>query len=336
MARPVGIREVAERAGVSIGTVSNVLNKPDIVARATRERVQAIIEDMGFVRNDLARQLKMGRGKTLGMIVLSVANPFFAELAHACESAAEEAGYTVVLGSSDHLQAREERYMDLFEEQRVSGLLITPANGASERMKSMHNRGMRMVLFDALADQAEFCTVALDGFEGGKVAVEHLVETGRKRIAFVAGASYLIEDRWAGAQWVCDHNPGVSLERIDTVDQSVAAGHATGLAIAALPADQRPDAIFAGTDQLAIGLMQALAFSRGIDVPRDLAIVGYDDIDYAASALIPLTTIRQPTDAIAREAIRLIEADSQDEPHDHERIRLMPELIIRASSSARA
>jgi LacI family transcriptional regulator len=332
MTGPVGIREVAERAGVSIGTVSNVLNKPEIVAKSTRERVQSIIEDMGFVRNDLARQLKMGRGKTLGMIVLSVANPFFADLAHACESAAEEVGYTVILGSSDHMQAREDRYMDLFEEQRVSGLLITPSAGATERMKNKHDRGMRMVLFDALADQSEFCTVALDGLEGGKLAVQHLVDTGRKRIAFVAGASYLIEDRWTGAQWVCDNNPGVSLERIDTVDQSVAAGHATGEAIAALPAHQRPDAIFAGTDQLAIGLMQALVLADDIDVPRDIAIIGYDDIDYAASAIIPLTTIRQPTDAIAREAIRLIEADSQLEPHDHERIRLMPELIVRAST----
>lgn len=334
MAGPVGIREVAERAGVSIGTVSNVLNKPEIVATRTRELVQSVIEELGFVRNDLARQLKMGRGKTLGMIVLSVANPFFADLAHACEAAAEEAGYTVVLGSSDHLQAREERYMDLFEEQRVSGMLITPTNGATQRMKSKHNRGMRMVLFDALADESEFCSVALDGLEGGKLAVSHLVETGRKRIAFVAGASYLIEDRWEGANWVCDRNPGVSLERLDTVDQSVAAGHATGLAIAERPPEERPDAIFAGTDQLAIGLMQALVLTKDIDVPRDIAIIGYDDIDYAASAIIPLTTIRQPTDAIAREAIRLIEADSQDVPHDHERIRLMPELIVRASTPA--
>src|SRR6187431_2551843 len=103
MPGPVGIRDVAARAQVSVGTVSNVLNKPDIVSPATLEKVQKVMDELGFVRNDLARQLKMGGGTTLGMIVLNVANPFFGDLAHACETAAEDLGHTVIVGSSDQL-----------------------------------------------------------------------------------------------------------------------------------------------------------------------------------------------------------------------------------------
>lgn len=117
------MREVAVHAQVSVGTVLNALSRPHVVAQTTLERVQAAIEELGFVRNDLARQLRMGGGKTLGMIMLNMANPFFAGLAQACEAAAEEVGYTVQLGSSDQLRERENRYVDLFEEQRVGGMI---------------------------------------------------------------------------------------------------------------------------------------------------------------------------------------------------------------------
>lgn len=334
MPGPVGIRQVAERAQVSVATVSNVLNKPEMVAASTIERVKSVMEELGFVRNDLARQLKMGTGSTLGMIVLSMANPFFAELAQACESAAEEAGHTIILGSSDRLREREDRYIDLFEEQRVGGMLIAPFDGPTERMERMHARGMRMVLFDNTPDEAPFCSVALDGFLGGALAIEHLIATGRKRIAFLAGESHLLEDRWAGAKQACAAHPEVKLERL-TSDQTVAAGHAAGLRLAAMPPLSRPDAVFAGNDQAAIGLLQALVLAGNVRVPDDIAVVGYDDIEYAASAIIPLTTIRQPVAEIAREAIRLALAEPVSGEHVHERIRLSPELVVRDSTARR-
>ena len=155
------MREVAVHAQVSVGIVSNALNRPHVVAQTTLERVQAAIEELGFVRNDLARQLRMGGGKALGMIILNMANPFFAGLAQACETAAGEVGYTAQLGSSDQLRERENRYVDLFEEQRVGGMMIAPFDGATAHMRRVHDRGMGMVLFDACADESEFCTVEL-------------------------------------------------------------------------------------------------------------------------------------------------------------------------------
>lgn len=334
MAGPVGIREVAKRANVSIGTVSHVLNKPEIVARQTIERVHAAMDELGFVRNDLARSLRLGSSTTVGMMVLDVANPFFADLAHACESAAEELGYTVIVGSSDGLREREDHYLDLFAEQRVGGLLIAPVAGATDRMRRLHERGVRMVLFDAFADD-EFCTVSMDGVAGGELALAHLITTGRRRITFLDGPSYLFEDRWMGARKAVAENPGVDISRIDAADSTVAAGAAAGRQIADMPPHERPDAVFAGTDQLAIGLAQALVLDDRVDAPAEIAIVGYDGIEYASTAIIPLTTVRQPIEAIASEAMRLLSAEDPGSGHRHERVRLSPRLVVRDSTPVR-
>lgn len=335
MARTVGIREVAAHAGVSVGTVSNVLNKPDIVSAGTLERVLQVMDELGFVRNDLARQLKMGGGTTLGMIVLNVANPFFGDLAHACEAAAEELGHTLILGSSDQLVGREDRYIDLFEQQRVRGMLIAPMAGPTSRIDRLALRGMPVVLFDVNASLGDYCSVALDGSAGGYLAAMHLIETGRRRIAFVGGPRQQIEDRWRGVQRAVDEMGGVSLEYVDTADQTILEGRRIGEQISARPVSDRPDAVFGANDLLALGVMQALVLAPRIDVPRDIAIVGYDDIDYAASAIVPLTSVRQPIEVLAHEAVRLVlaAAAEQDDGHEHEHLLLSPTLIVRDSSA---
>lgn len=333
MAGPVGIREVAVHAGVSIGSVSNVLNKPHVVSQNTLKKVLASMDELGFVRNDLARQLKMGGGTTIGLIVLNVANPFFGDLAHACEVAAEARGHTIILGSSDQLEKREDRYIDLFEEQRVRGMLIAPLDGATERIQRLLRRGMPLVLFDIHADEGDFCSVAMDGQAGGHLAATHLIETGRRRVAFLGGPLHQVDDRWLGAQQAIDAHHDVTLTYIDTADQKIADGREAGTRIAALPAEERPDAVFAANDLLALGVMQGLILASDIDVPRDIAIIGYDDIDYAASAIVPLTTIRQPKAQLANEAVRLVLDESVNRAlHVHEHRLLPPELIVREST----
>jgi LacI family transcriptional regulator len=336
VAGPVGIREVAQHAGVSIGTVSNVLNKPESVSPKNLLRVTKVMDELGFVRNDLARQLKMGGGTTLGMIVLNVANPFFAALAHACEAAAEEAGYTIVFGSSDQVSSREDRYAELFEQQRVTGMIIAPLDGPTARMEQLRRRGMPMVLFDFHSDTSPFCTLALDGRRGGYLAARHLIEGGRKHIAFLGGPLRQVEDRWIGAMAACAETSGVRLSHIDTADQTVAEGRAAGLALRSLAPEDRPDAVFAANDLLGLGLMQSVVLAKDIRIPEDLAIVGYDDIDYAAWAIVPMSTVRQPVALLARESIRMILAEkAASTDHVHEHLLLDPELIVRDSSRAR-
>jgi LacI family transcriptional regulator len=330
----VGIRDVAQAAGVSVGTVSNVLNYPDQVSAKTLAKVQQAMQSLGFVRNGLARQLRMGRGTAIGFVVVNIANPFFADLAHELESAAEEVGHTVVLGSSDQNAAREQRYIDLFDEQRVRGLLIVPQQGLTPRLSRLRAGGTPVVLFDGNIESDEVCSVGLDGSAGGYMAVRHLVVTGRRRLVVAGGPLSQIGDRVSGAARAAQETPGVTLSIIETEDLTVQQGRLVAERILALREEDRPDAVFAANDLLAIGLVQTLIVDRTLSIPRDIAIVGYDDIDFAASTVVPLSTIRQPRESLARAALDLLEQEvAGDELHRHGRNLLQPELIVRASST---
>jgi LacI family transcriptional regulator len=334
--RPVRIRDVAARAGVSVGTVSNVLNQPEQVTPRNLERVQRAMEELGFVRNEVARQLRHGGSTVLGMVTLSHSNPFFGDIAHAAEIAAEEFGYTVVTGSSDQDQQREDRYIDLFEVQRVRGLMIAPLDGVSPRLAQMRARGTPVVIFDHRVDTEHYSSVQMDGVAGGYLAIKHLIESGRRRLVYAGGPLNQVIDRLTGASKAVQEHTGVSLTIMETSDLSVQEGRALGARIGGLPAAERPDGVFAANDMLAIGILQELLLTEGVSVPDDIAIVGYDDIEFAESTMVPLTSIRQPREQIAREAIRMLlaEAESPD-GFEHERRMLEPKLIVRASTRPR-
>lgn len=329
MQRSVGIRELADDLGVSIGSVSNAINHPDLVSKRMRDRVAEAAARLGFVRNELARQLRSGFGTTVGMIVLDIANPFFASLASICQEAAEAKGLNVILASSNQDEAREARLVHLFEEQRVRGLLIAPVNGPSATMSLVQQRGMPMVLFDDTHPSSEFCSVALNGYAAGRMAAEHLASKGRRRITFVGGPIDQVSDRFTGARDVCE-SLGLELAFEATAAQTVVYGRQAGERIfdGSRPA---PDGIFAANDVLALGLLQAIRARNELNIPRDLSIVSVDDSEYAASAVVPLTTLRQPLDKIAVSSIDLLETHG-DDAHTHRHIGLAPELIVRMSS----
>src|ERR1700735_3556637 len=198
---PVSIREVAAHAGVSVGTVSNVLNRPDIVAQPTRDRVNAAIKALGFVRNESARQLRAGRSRTIGLVVLDVANPFFTDVARGVEDEANKAGLAVILCNSDDQERKEKRYLELLEEHRVQGVLITPVVGAGSRLGRLQRRGTPVVLVDSRSPSRGQCSVAVDDVLGGDLAVSHLLSAGHQRIAYVAGPASIrqVVDRHEGA-----------------------------------------------------------------------------------------------------------------------------------------
>lgn len=329
----VGIREVAAEAGVSVATVSNVLNKPEAVSDATKQKVVTAMAELGFIRNELARQLKMGGGTTLGMIVLNASNPFFADLTHACEAIAEEVGHTIIFGSSDQSLARENRYIDLFAELRVSGLLVVSTNGATPAIDQLARRGVPIVLFDHTIHSGEYCSVAADGVVGGYDAVSHLLRKGRRRVAFVGGPMAQVQDRWLGAQRAVEHHGSATLSFWNTADQTVVDGHAIGVKISRMAPMERPDAVFAANDLLALGVLQALVRSEGLHVPADVAIVGYDGIEYGSSAVVPLTTVEQPTEQLARQAIDLVLDHSRSpQDHVHRHVLVPPVLQVRSTT----
>ncbi|MTE24311.1 LacI family DNA-binding transcriptional regulator [Microbacterium sp. ZXX196] len=331
----VSIRDVANQAGVSVGTVSNVLNRPESVAAHTVDRVRAAIDALGYVRNDAARQLRAGRSDTVGLVVLDAGNPFFSDLARGAEDAAAERGLSVLLGNSDERPDREDAYLGLFEEQRVRGVLLSPSSERLETAERLRAHGIPVVLVDRSAPGSPFSSVAVDDEHGGYIAARHLLDQGRRRIAFVGGQRSLrqVADRLAGAERAAAETPGGRVEHVPTEQLTVLAGREAGAALGARA--PRPDAVFAVNDLVALGVMQALVMLGSVRIPEDVALIGYDDIAFAQSAVVPLTSIRQPAHLIGSTALALLDALAADPTHATETIEFDPELVVRASTGAR-
>ncbi len=329
----VSVRDVALDAGVSVGTVSNVLNRPEKVAPATVERVQRSIDRLGFVRNDAARQLRAGRSRTIGLVVLDVRNPFFTEVARGAEERAAEHGLSVLLANSDERHAREAIHLDLFEEQRVLGVLVTPAGEDIHRLERMRDRGIPVVLVDRQSPDLRLSSVAVDDVEGGRIAAEHLLSIGRRRLAFAGGPVGLrqVSDRLEGAQ-AAALATGASLELLETGAPTVEEGRRIGDEILGRRADRRPDAVFAANDLLALGLLQSLVMRGDVRVPEDIALIGYDDIDFSAAAVIPLSSVRQPAALIGSTAVELLLRLRDGGGPPPEQVVFQPELVVRAST----
>jgi LacI family transcriptional regulator len=329
------IRDVAERAGVSLGTVSNVLNRPDMVAEETRLRVLRAIEALGFVRNGSAHQLRAGRNPYIGLVVLDIANPFFTEVARGAEDAANEGGYVVILCNSDASPDKESDYLHVLEEQRAQGLLITPVLDDPSYLQRLSQRGIAVTLLDCSCQTTDFCSVAVDDVYGATLAINHLLELGHRRIAFVNGPLSIRQcaDRYEGVQKALQAaglEPEQALLNINLAALNPIEGEKSAEAL--LNTNERPDAIFCANDLLALGVMRGL-HQRGYSVPVDFALVGYDDIDVASVLSTPLTSVRQPKYQLGHTAARLLfDEIANPKTHQHQRIVYQPELIIRESS----
>lgn len=201
MAHSVGIKDVARAAGVSVGTVSNVINRPDTVATETRARVLSAIDRLGYVRSESARQLRAGRSRIMGLLVLDMGNPFFVDVARGAERAAREAGLGVMVCNSAQNPGEEAEYLSLFAEQRVRGVLLTPADATGRNIEGFRRHNIPFVLVDRVAEGTTECSVSVDDVAGGALAVRHLVDAGHRSIAYVSGPPGLnqVRDRRTGA-----------------------------------------------------------------------------------------------------------------------------------------
>lgn len=333
----VNIKEVALRAGVSVGTVSNVLNRPQAVAEPTRLTVQSAIDELGFVRNGSASRLRSTRSHVVGLVVHDIANPFFTEVACGAEQALELRGYTVMLCNSGDSVERQERHLQFLAEQRVAGVLITPVDPDRDRrvLERLRKRGLAVVLVDESASSEHACSVAVDDVRGGELAGEHLLAIGRRRIVYVTGPAGLRQsrDRGVGLRRAirADVDRETNEATLDVVEVPTLNGRAGHAAVAEIMA-HRPDAVFCANDMLALGVLRGL-FEAGVSVPDDVALVGYDDIEFAQLAAVPLTSIRQPAGPIGETAAGLLADEcSDDAGHVHQRITFSPELVLRRST----
>ncbi|MEU5765559.1 LacI family DNA-binding transcriptional regulator [Streptomyces asoensis] len=338
MAQPVGIKDVARAAGVSVGTVSNVINRPDTVATETRARVLSAIDRLGYVRSESARQLRAGRSRIMGLLVLDMGNPFFVDVARGAERAARDAGLGVMVCNSAESAGEEAEYLSLFAEQRVRGVLLTPADATGRNIASFRRHGIPFVLVDRVSEGTTECSVSVDDVAGGELAVRHLVDAGHRSIAYVSGPPGFtqVRDRRTGAlNALAEAGLGPrNLRELPTERLDVAAGRDAGARLLGLA--ERPTAVFCANDLLALGVLQAM-YAAGVNVPQDLAIVGYDDIEFAAAAAVPLTSVRQPAVTMGALAAGMLLEETEEggagaARHEHRRVVLQPELVVRRSS----
>jgi LacI family transcriptional regulator len=364
----ISIKDVARDAGVSVGTVSNVINRPDTVSVDVRARVTAVIQHLGYVRSESARQLRAGRSRMMAMLVLDMANPFFVEIARGAERVARDAGFAVMLCNSGQDPEVEADYLSLFAEQRVRGLLVVPTDADLPHFARFRRNGIPYVLVDRVASSTDTCSTSVDDVAGGELAIRHLIRAGHTSIAYINGPAALAQcrDRLTGARAAIEAaapSPA-TLSVLEVEQMTVASGRDAGARLLGL--SSRPTAVFCVNDLVALGVLQAM-FAAGIKVPDEIAIVGYDDIEFAAAAAVPLTSVRQPAYRMGQAAAELLIAESQasaparnapaenasgertaadttaadggattaDVQHVHRRVVFQPELVVRASSPAR-
>ncbi|MFJ6217244.1 LacI family DNA-binding transcriptional regulator [Streptomyces sp. NPDC092296] len=331
--------DVAKLAGTSTAVVSYVINNgPRPVAPATRERVLAAIEQLGYRPNSVAQAMASRRTNLIGMVVPDARQPFFAELAHAVERVASERGKLVLIGNSDYRDDREVHYVRAFLGMRVSGLILVsqgPSERAAEEFAAIE--GARVVLLHRRPEGIDDVAVVTDDVGGAEAAVRHLLEVhGHPYVACFGGpvASPAPGDP------VVDHIEGwaraMEAHGVLTAKHLVEAPFdrygTYRAALELLGSPDRPPAIFCSTDDQAIGVLRA-ARELGLRVPQDLAVTGFDDIPEASFCDPPLTTIASDRDAMARAAVDLVLDDSLLVPgSDTERVRQFPNrLVIRRS-----
>jgi LacI family transcriptional regulator len=337
-AAATGIKDVAKRAGVSVGTVSNVLNRPESVSEATRRKVQRAIVELGFIRNEAGRHLRAGRSRTIAYLMLDASNPFFTDVAKGVEEIARDNGIAVFLCNSDSDGSREVDYLGLLAEQRVRGILVTPVGDDVSQLEQFRRR-IPIVLVDRAAGK-DWCSVGVDDVDGGMLAVTHLIEQGHRRVAFIGGPMHTVQvaDRLRGSHSAFETAglPPKDLVVLPTEALNFAEGLRAGERLLGLPRARRPTAAFCANDLVALGLLQQMT-TTGVDVPGELAIVGYDDIGFAGAAAVPLSSVRQPRELLGRTAAELLLTESKDsDGHVHQQVVFHPELVVRTSSLTRS
>ncbi|MFC5753852.1 LacI family DNA-binding transcriptional regulator [Actinomadura rugatobispora] len=337
------IREVARRAGVSVGTVSNVLNRPDLVAEATRDRVRAAIQELGFVRNESARRLRQGprrssdrratkpRPRAFGIVVEDLTNPYATDVARGAELTLNDAGHDALWLSSEYSARKERRNLDMLVEHEAAGVLVVPVGldpAGIDRLRS--SSGMAVVLIDHAGP--DVCSVQVDHVAGGDIAAAHLLTLGRERLVFVTGrpAPLPVVERGEGAARTLAKAGGG--EMITLTQRALSPTEGRAAAHRLLKMSPVPTGVFCANDLLAIGLTNEL-LRLGVSIPDEIAVIGYDDIELATSSAVPLTTIRQPRFSVGEEAAELALAEwAEGESHLHRQVILTPELVERESA----
>lgn len=327
------IRDVAHQAGVSVTTVSHVINETRFVSDELRQRVLAAMADLDYQPNALARSLRRKQTHTLGMILPDSANPFFAEVAHSIERASFARGYNAILCNSGGDLDKELVYANVLMEKQVDGIIFVAAGLSTEHIQAILAREVPLVVVDRDLPGIEVDAVLCDNLGGGYAATQHLIQLGHRRIGCITGPS----DVTPSAERVMGYRRALA-EKGQPVDETLiqrgdfqfASGATAMHYFLSLP--EPPTAVFACNDLMAIGAISAATELRR-RVPDDLAVVGFDDVALASFSNPPLTTIAQPKQEMGELAIDLLLARAADRAAPPQRRLLPARLVVRRSST---
>lgn len=327
----VTIYDVAKEANVSIATVSKVINKTGRISEKTKRRVLDVMKELDYQPNMLASALMGKQTKTIGLLIPDLANPFFSELARSIEDRGHELGYNLVICSTDYQTDKENKYLTLLKQKSVDGFILASGFENLDKVEELIKQEIPVAIVARDFPMFSINAVALDDFMGGYLAASHLIELGHTNIGVIARDVWSNRERIRGFKQALAEKSlpfFADFEYIEDINH-VKAGK--GITHKYLQSSDRPTAIFACNDLLAIGAIQA-AKECGLHVPEELSIVGFDNTMIATIVEPPLTTIAQPIQNMGNEVMNLMVSMIKGERKEQVRMTLLPTLVQREST----
>jgi DNA-binding LacI/PurR family transcriptional regulator len=326
------IKDVAARAEVSVATVSHVINNTRFVTPELRDRVLAVMQEMDYEPNLVARGLRSNRTNLVALVIPDISNPYFPELARGVQDVANQNGYVTILGNTDRDIVQEQRLLHILSRQRVEGIIINPAGVTAEDLLPIQSSGVPIVIFGHQIAHPSFDSVMIDDRLAARDLVAHLIERGHRRIAHLGSprpnSGRL---RYEGyVQALEEHGLPLDVNQVTEGPWTQKGGHAAMQTL--LQRRPLPTAVFAANDLMAIGAMLAIQ-EAGLRIPGDIAVAGFDNIDQAACVTPSLTTVHQPKYDTGKKLAEILFCRlRKDAPRDPQRIVLPYSLELRAST----
>ena len=330
MSRKPSLRDVAKQADVSVGTVSNVLNRPQQVSEETRQKVRSAIDMLGFVPNEIMRSSTKD-SQVIGLILPLSNNPFYEELAQGIEDAVAKDGLRVLIGYSREDEAIELHLLSAMVDAGFKGVILTPVGVKNQVFEKFIDKNVRVGFISQTDEHVDQCSVSIDQVRGGYIGIEYLAKLGHKKIVWASGPAHHHQSnqRFIGITEAAKEF-GIDLSVVKSPSLDFLAGENLAPQIIAAGL---PDAIFAGNDSLALGIMNYF-YRVGIDVPGQVSVIGYDNISYAESSLVPLTTVSQtPYQLGFTMGSQMMVEIASDKDHVHQHAIFQPQIVERSSAA---
>lgn len=330
------LKDVAREADVSVSTVSRVLNKPEKVHPETRAQVQKAVDALGYQPSRVARRLRLkdGQASLIGLVIPDIQNPFFADVSRGVEDVAQANDYGLILSNSDEDPDKQRLAIDTLVTEDVDGVIVPPVSANDPEVRRLLESDIAVVCVDRRMEDARVDTILSDSRKGAYQAVTHLIELGHKRIAFIGGIPRISTstDRRDGyEQALRDHDVPVEPALIKEGDSRRERGRYLTEELLAL--DRPPTALFTGNNLTTLGALSALN-TRGVAVPKEMALVGYDDVPWAMALNPPPTVVDQPGYEMGSRAAELLLERLDAPDRSPTVVTLQPKLIVRASCGA--